>query len=384
MTNETIVKDDLTNMARRAIEKTMAREGNVLDKETLMSLTVDELRENHRQYRLANGIAGLTLAPQEQPQTTPASEKETWKLVLPALAIKSLGRDCFVTSVKYRDLDKLRVNPEVQRPESKARLPKIAAYVAENNGFFGAAIISVTGAAEGRVMFDEGTLIIEEGAELDVNDGQHRIAGIRKAIADGLIDEERMDDDLPVIVYTDLDVSEQRQMFYDINANAKKPPRAISDNFNERDLLRHFAKELVKSSPVFAGKTNFVKTKIGAKDSDLFTFSNVVDACGVMFDDLSPETFDERLDDAKAFWANVDEHLGKSWEAKSFAITKNAMLAIAKLHGFHVDFAKLGALDWANDGILARVAATGGGTNGAIAALSKRLQAEVVVDEGGE
>lgn len=373
------IQDDLTTMSRNAVTKTMRREGHDLG-DDFANLTVDELRENHREWRRAHGLDGGVIDA-AKPAMANVETKATWKLTIPVVAIRSLGRDAFIGAIRYRDLDKIDVDADVQRPESKRRIPEIARYVAEGNGYFGAAMITVSGAAEGKAMLDDNTLIIEEGARVVVNDGQHRLAGVKSAMTRSDWDAERNDDSLPVVIYADLSKEEQRQLFNDINANAKKPPRAIMDAYDERDMLRRFAHDIVKTSSVFNGKTNFLKTRISAKDSQQFTFSNVVDACGEMFDDLSPETYDERLGDAGEFWSQVDAVLGQAWEAKTFANTKNALVAIARLHGFNVDWAKLGALDWSSDGELARVAGDAGGTNAAVKALSEELQRQVVTDE---
>jgi DGQHR domain-containing protein len=404
------VEDDLTIITKRVLEAKMRAEGNTLldDKEAMKALEAaakapgstlsmtDALKAMHRQFRMATGIGGQATS-DDAGGDEGEEDAEPKVLVLPAQAKRQLGHDYFVTSLKYRDIDRLTVNSEVQRPESKKRIPEIADYVDKGDGYFGAIIVTAKGGATGAVTFDAagddepfGTLTIEENAVLEVNDGQHRVAGIKRAIAEGL-DEERLDDDLAMLVYVDLTTSEERQLFTDVNENAKKPPKAITNAFDERNLARRFAHALVESTVVFKGRTSFVKTKIGAKDDERFTFSTLVNAVGEMFDDLDEANFDARLNEATDFWRNVDGAIGAAWDriedvvvkgkakkARSFAVTNNAMCAIARLRGMNVDWAKLGALDWSANGEMSRVAGSAGGTKAAVGALWDVLKAKVV------
>lgn len=373
-------EDDLTILTKSALVKRMREEGNAVvdDKEAMKAIeaqaktdegvsVTDALKAIHRQFRIAKG-------------TATEKQFESWKLVVPVVAVHQLGRDCFLGALKYRDLTKVSVNREVQRPESKRRIPDIATYVSLDDGYFSAVIVTISGAAGGSVMFDNGELIIQKDAIITVNDGQHRIAGIKKAIANGL-DEARLDDDLPVLFYTDLTQGEQRQLFTDINENAKKPPKAITNNFDERDAARHLAHELVRTSATFRDKTSFVKTRIGVKDNERFTFSIIVDAVEAMWpkdDAVTHDNIAERLPDAVEFWRQVDATMGTHFDAKNFAVTKNAMVAMAKLFGMNVDFEALAALDWSANGELSRVAGIAGGTNAAVKALFDEIKTKVV------
>jgi hypothetical protein len=147
-----------------------------------------------------------------------------------------------------------------------------------------------------------------------------------------------------------------------------------------------FTKDLVKISPVFEGRVNFLKTRIGVKDRELFTFSNIVDVVDKMFNDLDPSNYDERLSQAIEFWYHVAAALESTWTAKDnenkraypFSTTKNALVPIAKLYGSDVDFARLGEVDWDD---LNRIAGAAGGSNAAIAQVHAELVKEVVKGE---
>lgn len=378
------IQDDLTFMSRKALKRIAQSEELGLTDDDFVNLTPDELRDEIRRRRADLGIGvksnladlgdtDVGVAPDEPKADEPR------RLELHALPVRQLGRDAFLTTIKYRDIGRIDVDSDVQRPESKRRLPEIADYVKGGDGYFSAAVLTVSRTNDDDVsILDDGALIIEPSAKIVVNDGQHRIAGIKRAIAEGL-DNERLDDDLPVLIYVDLAQNEQRQLFADINLHAAKPPRAIGLSFDDRKLVVTFAKELVKSTPAFAGHVNFIKTKIGAKDAETFTFATIVDAVSAMFDDLTPETYQERLAEAVEFWSNMGGVLGETWASKeSIANTKNSMVALAKLRGFNVDYEKLASLDWRAGGTIDQIGKSAGGSNAAIAAILGELKREVV------
>lgn len=367
----TMIEDDLTVLSRNALIKTMKREGNDLGREGFAELLPDELRDNHRKFRASQGIAGLTPEPEKGDV-----------IELTIMPIHQLGRDAFLSTIKYRDLSRIEVDADVQRPESKRRIPEIARYVAGGDGYFGAVMLTVVGGSIGSVVLAQDRLIIDGTCRIVVNDGQHRIAGIKKAISDRLIEGDRLDDDLPVVIYAHLDRDEQRQLFADVNLHAMKPPKAIGLNYNDRNLLVRFTKDVVEKSAAFRGKVNYLKTKVGPRDTELFTFSAIVDAVGRMIDDLSPETYDQRLAEAVEWWNQVDEAIGETWEQRNtVANTKVGLTVLASLYGFNVDWSTLASIDWGEESEIAAAVSNAGGTNAAIKAVYDVLT-KTVVSEG--
>lgn len=367
------VNDDLSTMSRKALVKIVKAEGHdISEEDVLINWTPDEARAHIRMARIEKGM--MSWGNNQQTQ------ESGWKLEIPVIPMRQLGRDCFVGTIKYHDLDKIEVDAEVQRPEVARRIPQLAKYVRDNDGYFGAALLTIIGP----VVLDENRLILDNECKIVVNDGQHRIAGIRKAmIDDSETMKDRLDDALPVVIYVDLSRDEQRQLFADVNLHAAKPPRPIGLNYNDRNVAVKVAKALIEKCACFRGKVNFLKTRIGKRDKELFTFSIIVDVVQAMFDDLTPdlsaEEIERRAEAAAKFWNDVDEVMGRHFEAKNYSISKNALVAIAKLYGFvTINWQKLGELDWSLDGDLSRVASTAGGTNAAIRALKEEIARLVV------
>jgi DGQHR domain-containing protein len=358
-----------TIMMRKALVKEAKAHG--IDEATYNDLTTDELKA-----KLFEMDGGVTPAPIND--NNDHGEVVERRLIIAVQPSHQLGRDCFVGKIKYRDLAKLSPDPEAQRPESKRRIPEIAAYVAANDGYFPSVAVTVVG-DESECYYDGderfGELIVTEAAHAYIGDGQHRWYGILEWMAKNAADAaERMDDDLLAVIYVNTSLNERRQMFADINMNAKKPPRAISDSFDERDAARRLAHELVQASATFRGKTSFLKTRISSKDAETFTFSIIVDVVRTMFDEIDQAN----LGDAVEFWRQADAAMGKHFDAKNFAVTKNAMVAMAKLFGMSVNFDALAALDWSANGELSRVASIAGGSNAATKALFDEIKTKVV------
>jgi DGQHR domain-containing protein len=387
------VQDDLSALKRNAIIKRWKEErlsvGDTSWPKELNDLKETEMRDAFRAWRAerikatastipANGDpigAPMYAHEHENGDATPSSDT----IDLHVLPMTQLGRECFVAAWPYAHIARIAVDREVQRDLAKKRVPEIAAYVQSQDGYFNAAMITVGGDGDA-VVYIDGRLTIEPNATVVVNDGQHRIAGIRRAMEDEEFAKEHAEDSLPVVIYTDLSMREQRQAFADINKNAAKPNRATSLDYDERDFISGFAKRLIAKS-VFNGHIAYRKQKLGKHDAEWFTFAAIVDTLKPpkpMFDDLSPDNEKVRLLEAINFWSSAGDALIAHWEAHDYSTNKNALVAISKLYGFDVDWAKVRDLDWALDGELARIAAAAGGTNAAIKALSDHLAMECV------
>jgi DGQHR domain-containing protein len=382
------MEDDLSIVTRRKTLLTMISAERCAHSDFALSdmndetknSTVAELKSAHRRWRYERGLAkdpnGFMLTMENV-----IDETSHESLRIDAIPFRQLGHDCFVGVIAYSELSRLIVNGEAQRSVTKSRLPKIRGYVATGDGYFGAAVVAIVG----DVVFDETgrALHVDSTAEILIMDGQHRWRGISEYLATKDVDADRLGDGLAVVVYTNLTQGEQRQCFSDINSTAMKPNRATMLNFDLRDLTVKFTRDLVKTSPVFVGKTNFLKTRIGVKDAQTFTFSNIVDSIDAMFDDLDPSNYNERLAEATTFWSSVDAAMSSVWEARNddgkrttpFASTKNALVAIAKLYGYDVDFEKLGQLDFDD---IERINGAAGGTNAAIAQVHNEIRRAVV------
>lgn len=120
------------------------------------------------------------------------------------------------------------------RPINKARLPAIAEYVSDMSEAHCIPPIHVM--VEGLMRFDStephrsvGTLRLEANVRLHVIDGQHRVSGIVKALAER---PSLTRETLPVCFYAALDLVAAREMFETINRRAIRPATLSSEKPN--------------------------------------------------------------------------------------------------------------------------------------------------------
>lgn len=179
------------------------------------------------------------------------------------------GKDVYITLIPFKLIDRfLVVFPEVQRKVQKPRIKEIANYVLKginnnNLSFFSA----VTASCRGNIYYDEEaqSVHIDLNAQLSVNDGQHRIEGIKLALktVQTQLDKATNDNEkekiaikleqlqnmqIPVVIFANMGKEYEQQLFHDLNLLAKRPNKSISLKFDNNDLYNMMAKELVKEN----------------------------------------------------------------------------------------------------------------------------------------
>lgn len=143
---------------------------------------------------------------------------------------------------------KVLINPEIskvdwwtpdqtdgyQRPLVSKRISEISWYLIKEEGVFPTSIL--LSIRSPKVKFDEskGILNIPEGEPLWLIDGQHRIAGLKRAIEQG---EHGLEDyDLPVTIMVNPDRFDEMRHFYLVNNRVKSVPTDIVDRLLQRML----------------------------------------------------------------------------------------------------------------------------------------------------
>src|SRR5690625_1092503 len=96
------------------------------------------------------------------------------------------GKNTYMSMVPYNAIERfMEVFPEVQRKLNRSKVNDIAKYVlhglSENNM---CCFPAVTATCHGDISFDttRNTVTIDLNARLSINDGQHRVQGIKVAI----------------------------------------------------------------------------------------------------------------------------------------------------------------------------------------------------------
>jgi DGQHR domain-containing protein len=178
------------------------------------------------------------------------------------------GRNTFVTMIPFHSLERFfKVFPEVQRTVTPKKVKGIADYILKGNSPHNYSFISaLTVSCRGEIEYDENTkqVKIDINSVLSVNDGQHRLEGIKLALneikkkIEKATGEEKIklsqeynyfsNMTVPVVIYSNMNEDAEQQLFHDLNLLSTKPTRSVSLKFDKVDLYNRLAKELASEN----------------------------------------------------------------------------------------------------------------------------------------
>jgi len=209
----------------------------------------------------------------------------------PAVRGIQSGRPCYIAMCPMRLIPKMFMFNEeevpadlrAQRKLNHSRIPEIAAYLVENSRDY--TLSAITASIDGVVAFEPsadtgigqniGTLSIHMGAQILINDGQHRRAAIEEAIR---TNPELGYDNIPVLFFIDEGLNRSQQMFADLNKHAVRPSDSISTLYDHRDSVSDLARYMVKHVAIFERMTEMEKSSISNRSTKLFTLSAIKNA----------------------------------------------------------------------------------------------------------
>lgn len=232
------------------------------------------------------------------------------------------GRLCAVTELNWIDLVRI-CSPSnelttfegkpVQRRLNKARARKFAEYLrerilAKERFVIPPLVITVIGPnltwysdngiewpKEDEKIYEPvfdgvGKQTLPAGTTVVVNDGQHRVAGIRMLLEMARATKTRKKKDDPFVGYHAGDnrliaqvqacfnPEDMQQMFTDINGNMSKPSKSLSLFFDKSNSFNSAIAELIESHPVLVDRTDVDKNTVGGRSPMVFTMAGLVDA----------------------------------------------------------------------------------------------------------
>ena len=241
----------------------------------------------------------------------------------PAIRGIQAGREYYVTMCPLKLLPAMFRNGEsdlspelrAQREMNNGRVVPISRYVVENrdNYVFSAIAASI----DGEVVFQAygtdmvgrkiGTLCVPMDARFIINDGQHRLAAIKRAL---LEDSSLEYETISMVLFVDAGLARSQQMFADLNRYAVRPTKSIGILYDHRDPLARLAHRLIKGVSVFKGMTETAKSSISNRSRKLFTLSSIYQATKRFLqktDGAAVSTKEEKL--AFDFWETVAQNM---------------------------------------------------------------------------
>lgn len=256
-------------------------------------------------------------------------------IALEAMRSIQAGRECYSAKVCIADAvnlfvfqeDSTQSGREVQRQINRTRAKKIAKYVAQNleSYIFASIVVSVNGEMAFKPISADsnlGTLYVPEGASFIINDGQHRMEGLRIAMQDAQVAEYLRDEAVSVDLHWDLGLARSRQIFADLNLNISKPSKSISHYFDHRDQVAELTRAVVAAVPQFRGRVNHERTQIPAsyKGPEMWTFKAIYDAISATVAGVESIDPDQVIDTWRGIAAAIPE-----WQAQTIQ-TRNSKL----------------------------------------------------------
>lgn len=211
------------------------------------------------------------------------------------------------------DDDELPVELRAQRSLNKSRVPAIARYIADHPDEYILSALSASvdaplsfepsGPGDGRSV---GILTFPIGANLLLNDGQHR----RAAIAQALLDRPFLaEETIAVTLFPDEGLERSQQMFVDLNQHAVKPARSLRLFYDGRDEGAGLTRAVAHAIPLFRDLTDFSRSSLPVGSRKLFSFSNLHQATQTLNREAGLFATEERPEEAVEFWLEVIENM---------------------------------------------------------------------------
>ncbi len=245
---------------------------------------------------------------------------------VPALRGRMGGREYYTLSMKLKTVPRFfefqnhkALDPEqrAQRVLNKQRVPAIRDYLLQNSdGYVFSAITASYQLPEGA---DEAELFtpLQEGADIGllnlpmeadllINDGQHRRAGIAAALEE---DPSIGEDVIAVVLFPFEDSARAQQMFSDLNRTASPTTKSLNILYDHRDRLSNITMTLTHTVAAFQGRIDKERASLSKRSPALITLGSLHDATKELLGEVTEDNVAVKQDLAVAFWQTVAANL---------------------------------------------------------------------------
>ncbi|MDE0495013.1 MAG: DNA sulfur modification protein DndB [Acidimicrobiaceae bacterium] len=200
-----------------------------------------------------------------------------------------------------------------QRLLKTKRIPEIAAYILDHDDFiFSAITVSVDSDDVG---FDEvadgadiGELVLPLEARYVINDGQHRVAGIKEALKS---DRRLAEDTIAVVVLPDGGLERSQQIFSDLNRTVHKTSKSLDILYDHRLPVHRITMACTEQVPLFRGRIDKERVSLSPRSANFATLSGLqqanVNLLGDHDESLSPHDEQRLLETAVSYWRHITE-----------------------------------------------------------------------------
>lgn len=206
------------------------------------------------------------------------------------------------------------ISPEdrEQRQLNEKRVPDLADYILENEEDY--LFSSITVSYKSEPIFepyeeggDIGILKLRLGDELVINDGQHRCAGIVKALENG--SEAFKNETLSVLLFPGEDTMRRQQMFSDLNRFVQKTSKSLDILYDKRDEIAAATLSAIQQVPVLKDLTEKERVSLEVKSTKLFTLAALYDANAELLRGHEKDSITANAERLVTYWTAVANHM---------------------------------------------------------------------------
>jgi DNA sulfur modification protein DndB len=232
------------------------------------------------------------------------------------------GREYFTISMKvktvprffeFQNYQDLEPEQRAQRVLNKGRIPAIRDYLLHNPDSYIFSSITASyqlpDGVDSNSLFEPftdgseiGILNLPMEADLLINDGQHRRAGIAAALEG---DPSIGEDTISVVLFPFEDNDRAQQMFSDLNRTAQPTTKSLNILYDHRDGLSNITMTLTTAVDAFNGRVDKERASLAKRSPALITLGSLHDGTKELLGEVDEETFTEKRDLAIAFWQTV-------------------------------------------------------------------------------
>jgi len=201
-----------------------------------------------------------------------------------------------------------------QRVLNESRIPDLTRYVVENEEDY--LFSSITVSYKSEPLFEPydngdsensiGILKLKLGDELIINDGQHRCAGLVKALEQC---PEIGDHTISVLMFPWESKERVQQMFTDLNRYVQKTSKSLDVLFDKRDPISIATMFALDKVEVFKELTEQADASLKSKSTKLFTLAALYDANHELLRGREKLDIEDNAKFLVEYWAAVAVHM---------------------------------------------------------------------------
>lgn len=227
---------------------------------------------------------------------------------------------------KFTDWSGMLPEDREQRVLVEKRIPELASYITENEDDY--LFSSITASYKSEPVFEPytpgasiGTLKLQLGDELIINDGQHRCAGIVRALKNG--SEALKHHTLSVLLFPWENTDRVQQMFSDLNRFVQKTSKSLDILYDKRDDVAAATLMMIERVPIFKELTEKEKVSLESKSTKLFTLAALYDANVELLKSYGAHEISTNAGLLIDYWTEVANHMpdwGKVMDGRKLAL----------------------------------------------------------------